>query len=1407
MTDSAPPPDTPETPQTARQKRSLARRIAVITGITVGVIVVLLGVALLGGRAYLLSGPGRELVSTFANGREIGRYGRVNVEGLEGDLFNDFTLSRVTVTDAEGVWLEITDLRVDWSYLPLLMRRFHADEITAGRIHVLRRPILEVSTDPPGAMPLDVDIDRFAAEIELHEDFSQTYGHWRLEGEAQVLRKGLTTASVDAFSLDREGDFLKLEASLGESLEQMDLTLEAREARGGPLAGMLGYSPDQPFFVNAVANGRVIDATARTGAFVPLRIQGRFSDEGARASGYVNFSGSDLFAPFIDRIGRTARFGLAGIPIADEDGVQAVAWRLYADNITTRVDGRVHVDDLSSPEGLAVDIATPSLSRLAGVPLAGASTYQGTFTGGADRWELEGQVSLNNTELASYRAQRLQGPLNLTGRASGYTLSTELAASGGSRSGMVGGLLGAAPRLSAEVAYGTDGSVLLRRIDLTGEALRVTGSGGRALNGALRFTGEARVTDVSRLSADASGSFGGPIRATSSAGGGTWTLGFDGRARELTTGMDELDRLLGPAPSLDMAGTLRDGRVEVTRAVLEGENGQATGRGLIEANGELKLAVDWTASGPFGVGPVEIDGAMQGDGALTGTMAEPRLDLTAGFEWVAVGPMDLRETRLVLSFRRGADASDGRVAITGASAFGPARAVANFYLGDDIIRLSEVDIDAGGLVARGSIGLSNSFPSSADLAFTARPGAFLSAGEIDGRLRLTDAPGQDAALIAITGRGVRLAGSPYVIRTLQLGGRGSLDRLPFNVLLDVGGPTPVQFKGDAVYSRIDAAQSLTLSGGGQVRDVDFSTRNPMVIAFAGDGHVARVDMNVGGGILMGELRQGEDAVVVQADLTRVELGSVLEDLRGRVTGRISLRGSGDDLSGSANVSLAGVRSVDAPANMTIDGTLDATLVGDRLDLELVAQGEGSVDARIDLRLPVVTSAAPLRLAIARTGDMSGEVDISGQIKPIWDVFVGGERSLAGQVQARATLGGTLNAPRINGTLTLADGDFRDSASGLRLADIELATRFDDTTALIQTFSATDGSGGAVSGNGRVGLREGSGSSLKLDFRRFQVIDNEIARARGSGELTVTRATDGNITLVGDLSVDEARIEPELPGNNGIVSMEVVEINRPGGDPDTDPEERARGPQIGLNIGIRSRGGNIEVSGRGLNVLMNLDARVGGTLNRPTLSGTARVVRGDYEFAGKRFVFDEDGYVELSTDPALIRLNLEAVREDPVLTASIRVTGTAEKPEIALTSTPALPQDEILSQVLFGRSASQLSPVEAAQLASGVASLAGGGGFDVIGNLRELAGLDRLSFGGEASALTVAGGRYISDDVYLEVIGGGEGGAAVSVEWQVRRNLAVTSRFGGQGEASLSVRWRRESRRPGESRDRRPNRDN
>jgi translocation and assembly module TamB len=142
---------------------------------------------------------------------------------------------------------------------------------------------------------------------------------------------------------------------------------------------------------------------------------------------------------------------------------------------------------------------------------------------------------------------------------------------------------------------------------------------------------------------------------------------------------------------------------------------------------------------------------------------------------------------------------------------------------------------------------------------------------------------------------------------------------------------------------------------------------------------------------------------------------------------------------------------------------------------------------------------------------------------------------------------------------------------------------------------------------------------------------------------------------------------------------------------------------------------------------------------------------------------------------------------------VRIRGTAAKPEITLTSTPSLPSDEVLSQVLFGRTASQLSPLEAAQLASTLSAMAGGGGLDVIGNLRTFAGLDRLALGGGSSqsGLSIAGGKYVTENVYLEIAGGGREGPSASVDWRVRRNLSVVSKVATQGGQSLAIRWRRD----------------
>ena len=65
------------------------------------------------------------------------------------------------------------------------------------------------------------------------------------------------------------------------------------------------------------------------------------------------------------------------------------------------------------------------------------------------------------------------------------------------------------------------------------------------------------------------------------------------------------------------------------------------------------------------------------------------------------------------------------------------------------------------------------------------------------------------------------------------------------------------------------------------------------------------------------------------------------------------------------------------------------------------------------------------------------------------------------------------------------------------------------------------------------------------------------------------------------------------------------------------------------------------------------------------------------------------FVNTDLGPQNIRLQLDATREDPSLTVTVRIRGTAARPEITLVSSPSLPNDEVLAKVLFERSASQL----------------------------------------------------------------------------------------------------------------------
>jgi translocation and assembly module TamB len=152
------------------------------------------------------------------------------------------------------------------------------------------------------------------------------------------------------------------------------------------------------------------------------------------------------------------------------------------------------------------------------------------------------------------------------------------------------------------------------------------------------------------------------------------------------------------------------------------------------------------------------------------------------------------------------------------------------------------------------------------------------------------------------------------------------------------------------------------------------------------------------------------------------------------------------------------------------------------------------------------------------------------------------------------------------------------------------------------------------------------------------------------------------------------------------------------------------------------------------------------------------------------------------DPAL-DLQARATSGDTV--ASLAITGSVAAPKITLSSVPALPSDQVLARLLFGTGASQLSPLQIASLAAGLAQLSGAGAGlpDPVGALRQALGLSTLGMGNGGSSVTV--GRYIGG-VYVgaeQSTTGGGTRARVSYDLTKRLRLHASA---GPGETSSAL---------------------
>jgi translocation and assembly module TamB len=210
-----------------------------------------------------------------------------------------------------------------------------------------------------------------------------------------------------------------------------------------------------------------------------------------------------------------------------------------------------------------------------------------------------------------------------------------------------------------------------------------------------------------------------------------------------------------------------------------------------------------------------------------------------------------------------------------------------------------------------------------------------------------------------------------------------------------------------------------------------------------------------------------------------------------------------------------------------------------------------------------------------------------------------------------------------------------------------------------------------------------------------------------------------------------------------------------------------------------------VRGRGIDAELGGQIRLAGTTTDVVPSGGFSLIRGRLDILGKRLVLSR---AELALEGSFVpTLDVAATTESDGITSTVAVEGPAGDPVVSFSSSPPLPQEEVLARLLFGRGLDSISALQAAQLANAVAVLAGRGGDGLVGRLREGFGLDDLDLAtAEDGSTALTAGKYLTENVYTEVEVEQGGKARISLNLDLRDGVTVKAGVGDDGNTGLGV---------------------
>lgn len=558
----------------------------------------------------------------------------------------------------------------------------------------------------------------------------------------------------------------------------------------------------------------------------------------------------------------------------------------------------------------------------------------------------------------------------------------------------------------------------------------------------------------------------------------------------------------------------------------------------------------------------------------------------------------------------------------------------------------------------------------------------------------------------------------------------------------------------------------------------------------------RLVLNLGGGTatVTGKVAQGLD---INANLARVPISLANSfspglDAAGSISGTVKVIGQPSTPSVAFKIDAAGVQTSQTRGaglgGMNVSSS--GTFAGNKLAFDanisdgagLGLKGGGSV-----------TTAGTPTLAL----DFNGKVPFSFLAAKLAAQGL----ALNGTANVDVQVRGPASAPVISGKVTTSGARLIDARSGLAVNDIAADVSIGGGVARVNRLTGTLSTRGSLSASGTVGINPAQGFpadlSIKLTDGRYT--DGRVVTANLGGDLTVKGPLVSAPVVAGTINLARTVITvPEkLPGS--LSALDVKHKNAPASvraqdkalRPATSGGSSNSGSGLTLDVTVNAPN-QIFIQGRGVDAELGGSLKLTGPASAPRAIGTFTLQRGRLIILSKRLTFT-DGTIGFQGS-LVPYLNLTATTTTSSATVTVVVSGEATNPKFTFSSVPALPQDEILAQLIFGQSMSKLSPLQIAQLASAAAQLAGvGGSTSLLENLQSAIGVDDLDVTtDEKGGTAVSAGKYLNDRTYVTIQKGDKPGSGkATIDLNVGRGVKLRGEANDAGEAKGGVFYERE----------------